>query len=350
MRLGNHVTDRGTGTNPSFPASAPLREPCAPVSEERGLASADIQVACEHTLQSWKGFRDELRELSDAGRFDTQLRSTSTAGRHHTVRDLAIGIGAWPEARTIEVIAAEARAGLIGDFDHDPLTDELRSRYTDQPDAAILAAVDETVDQLERWVDAHAQTSEALLPVRSLLGTLPTITLLHAACYQLAVYAVDIQASGSSRAPMPPAATELKFFGVSALVDVTGAIAARQGVAAAIAARTPDGVAAMRSATTGAWRTVLLDPDTVVDAPSVTASTKTFIEVTTGRIGNIPALMLRRELQLDDIPGLLHVTPVLEGVPGLPGGAALRAATTSVRAMAGIGGRLGRLTHLGRRQ
>jgi hypothetical protein len=98
---------------------------------------------------------------------------------------------------------------------------------------------------------------------------------------------------------------------------------------------------------------VTLDAGAVVDAPSVTASTRTFIEVTTGRIGNIPALMLRRDLVLDDIQGLLHITPVLEGVPGLPGGGALRAATTSVRAMSNlgsnIGGALGRITPWGNR-
>jgi hypothetical protein len=155
---------------------------------------------------------------------------------------------------------------------------------------------------------------------------------------------------------MPPADARLKFAGVTALVDVTGAIAARQGIAAAIAARTPDGVAATRSAViTGSahWRTVTLEAGVVVNAPSVTASTRTFIEVTTGRVGNIPALMLRRDLVLDDVQGLLHITPVLEGVPGLPGGGALRAATTSVRAMSNlgstIGGRLGRIAPWGKK-
>jgi hypothetical protein len=313
-------------------------------------------VTAAESVRSWQQFRDSLHQISAAGRFDTQLRSTSSNGRHHTVRDLAIGIGAWPQARTIPVICSEAAAGLVGDFDQDPLTDELRDRYSDHSDEEILAAVDQSVSDIEHWAEHAAIHADALLPVRSLLGTLPVLTLLHAASYQLAVYAIDIEASSTAQLPMPPADAQLKFAGVAALVDVTGAIAGRQGVSAAIAARTPDGVVATRSAVAsgvGSWRTVTLPAGDVVAAPSVTASTQTFIEVTTGRIGNIPALMLRRDLVLDDLQGLLHITPVLEGVPGLPGGAALRAATSSVRAMSNlgssIGGRLGRMTQWGKK-
>jgi hypothetical protein len=356
MRLAWTVTDRGTGADPSLTGPNPSREPGIPARGEQGLAGRLGALTAAESVRSWQQFRDSLNQISAAGRFDTQLRSTSANGRHHTVRDLAIGIGAWPEARTIPVICHEAAAGLVGDFNQDPLTDELRDRYSDHSDNDILAAVDQSVADIEHWAEHGAIHADALLPVRSLLGTLPVLTLLHAACYQLAVYAIDIEASSTARHPMPAADAQLKFAGVAALVDVTGAIAARQGVSAAIAARTSDGVAATRSHVidgVGAWRTVTLGAGAVVDAPSVTASTQTFIEVTTGRIGNIPALMLRRELVLDDVQGLLHITPVLEGVPGLPGGAALRAATSSVRAMTSLGtnlgGRLGRMSPWGKK-
>jgi hypothetical protein len=349
MRLASGVTSGEQGADSSFPGPNQSREPSLPGSGEQGLASRLAASTAATSVRSWETFRDSLYDLSAAGRFDAQLRSTSAGGRHQTVRDLAIGIGAWPEARTVAVIEQEAADGVVGDFDQDPLTEQLRNLYSGCSDAEILAAVDASVDQLNEWTQNTATTDSAVLPVRSLLGTLPVLTLLHAACYQLAVYALDIESSASNGTPMPAADAQLKFAGVAALVDVTGAIAARHGVAASIAARTPDGVAATRASATNSWRTVTLDAGSLVDAPSVTASTKTFIEVTTGRVSNIPALMLRRELVLDDIPGLLHITPVLEGVPGLPGGTALRAATTSVRAMAGIGGRLSRLTHLGRR-
>ena len=350
MRLADQVTGRGGSADASLTGANPDREPRIPEAGEMGAASR-FTAATTAALESWTSFRSTLGELSASGRFDTRLRSTSSDGRHHTVRDIAIGLGAWPEARTLPDIVDDARAGIVGDFNHDALTDALRARYHDRPDADILAAVDESIAHMTTWSSAPESPNTATLPVRSLLGTLPVLTLLHAASYQLAVYAIDVEASSTRQAPMPVADKAAVYAGVFALVDVTGAIAARQGVGAAIAARTPEGVAVTRASCVDdvySWRTVSLPPGTKVAAPSVTAAAKTFIEVTTGRIGNIPALMVRRDLVLDDIPGLLHITPVLESVPGLPSGGALRAATASVRAMSGIGGRLGRLAHLSR--
>ena len=343
------MTDRGAKTSPSLSASD---EPRTPVAGELGLSSTRPQRMADDTVAAWRTFAGMLYDLAEAGRFDTRLRSTDSDGRHHTVRDIAIGIGTWPEARTVAAMVADAEQGLVGDFDQDPVTDHLRRQYAGTSDDEILAAVDVSVSQVAEFAENHATTPLAVLPVRSLLGTLPVLTLLHAATYQLAVYALDIAAASTSRVPMPAAPDGFDYAGVVALVDVTGAIAARQHVSAAIAARTPDGVVASRAAVidgVGAWHTITLPAGTKVSAPSVTARSHTFIEVTTGRVANIPALIVKRELVLDDVSGLLHITPVLEGVPGLPGGGALRAATASVRTMAGlgsgIGGRLSKLTH-----
>ena len=46
----------------------------------------------------------------------------------------------------------------------------------------------------------------------------------------------------------------------------------------------------------------------------------------------VPALLARRELRLHHVTGLLALAPIVEAVPGLPGGAALRSAVRNVRA------------------
>lgn len=357
------MSDRNRDSQESLSAGD---QPRTPTLGELGLITSDRSHVARQTQWAWQSFAELLGEIAEADNFDTPLRSTDSRGRRQTIRDIAIGIGSWPGARTVTEIVEDAQAGLHGDLDQDSVIEALRAEHRHAPTAEVLAQVTASVAGIERFcadiADAEctaAQVADA--PVRSLLGTLPVLTLLHAATYQLAVYSLDIAAAGPGLPALPKGLTHA---GVEALVDVTGAIAARQQLGAAIAARTPEGVVATRSlgptvdasvgqttaAFPGSWHTVRLPAGASVDAPSVTASSRTFIEVTTGRVGNIPALMLKRELVLDDIPGLLHITPVLEGVPGLPGGAALRTATASVRAVAGIGsGITGRLSRFARR-
>jgi len=72
--------------------------------------------------------------------------------------------------------------------------------------------------------------------VRSVLGPLPLSTLVGAGAYELAVHALDLAPAGA-RAP----STTLLSAGVAALVDTTGALAARCDISAGAACLSPEG-------------------------------------------------------------------------------------------------------------
>jgi hypothetical protein len=193
------------------------------------------------------------------------------------------------------------------------------------------------------------------LETASPLGPLPVLTLLHAVPYRLAVAALDLEPCGARPTD------ELLELGVAALVDTTGALAAREGVTGSITAVMPASTWGF-GADAGAWLCVRLPVDGATadgpgpgegarraDAPeagpSVQAHARVIVDVTAGRTTNLAALWRDRALVTHDVPGLLRLAPVLEQVPGIPGGAALRAAA---RYLGGLGQLLGRLPGLPR--
>jgi hypothetical protein len=64
------------------------------------------------------------------------------------------------------------------------------------------------------------------------------------------------------------------------------------------------------------------------------------LEASAGRINPLKAVVTRR-LKVHGLPGLLGLAPIVETVPGIPGGPALRVAA---KGLASAGGALGRLT------
>jgi hypothetical protein len=67
------------------------------------------------------------------------------------------------------------------------------------------------------------------------------------------------------------------------------------------------------------------------------------LEAASGRINPVPAAATRK-LKVHDIPGLLLLAPIVQKVPGIPGGPILQLAA---RTMGGAGGLLGRLFRRG---
>ena len=84
--------------------------------------------------------------------------------------------------------------------------------------------------------------------------------------------------------------------------------------------------------------------------PTVTASTRAILDITSGRTANVPGLVRSGDLRLHDVPGLLRLAPLVDEVPGIPGAGALRAATTSLGVASSVLGRLGRLRSPGRQE
>ena len=63
------------------------------------------------------------------------------------------------------------------------------------------------------------------------------------------------------------------------------------------------------------------------------------LEAASGRINPVPAVA-RRRLKVHELGGLLELAPIVQAVPGIPGGPILQLAA---RTVGGAGGLLGRL-------
>ena len=156
--------------------------------------------------------------------------------------------------------------------------------------------------------------------VRSVLGPLPLTTLVGAGAYELAVHALDLAPAGAPAAVREPALRRPR-------------VAGRHHRRAGGPLRDLDHRSELRLArgragpsphVPGAW--------TTIELPDVPAGV-----VGGGRPGGgparrlrrpprVPAMLARRELRLHHVAGLLSLAPIVEAVPGLPGGSALRLA------------------------
>ena len=76
-----------------------------------------------------------------------------------------------------------------------------------------------------------------------------------------------------------------------------------------------------------------------VAAAAVEAPADLLLEAASGRINPVPAVA-RRRLKVHEIGGLLKLAPIVQAVPGIPGGPILQLAA---RTVGGAGGMLGRL-------
>jgi hypothetical protein len=279
-------------------------------------------AAASRTLAAW----DAL--IGQAARADL-LRTARAKGR--AGREVLLPLGRWPQTRSLAQVLDDAHAGRTSPaVDLDREEREVVAAQESATDAQVLDALAAARADLAELVDSGAIGEVRALLTATPLGPLPVLTLLHAVAYQLAVAALDLEPCGSA------ADDGLLVAGVVALVDTTGALAARQGVTGSITAVLPTGSWGF-GATGGAWRTVEVE---ALDGPGVTASARVLLDVTSGRALNVPALWQDRSLVTHDLPGLLRLAPVLDQVPGIPGGVALR---TAAKAISGVTGLLGRL-------
>ena len=231
-------------------------------------------------------------------------------------------LGSWPERPVLARLMAQA----AGD---PPGAEPERRDHRADGRAALLAALEEGRSRTAGALDEVAARPElALASVDSALGPLPLLTQVHAMGHELALAAIRCGSGGSEPLPVPEAVAGA---GVAAMVDVVGALACRQGLRVA---------AGVWGGGSGDW-SFRADPDGWrtfpgrADVPGVEGAAATVLGVPAGR-GAVPALLARGELKLHRIGGLMALAPLVEQVPGLPGGALLRRAV-------GMVGLLGRL-------
>ena len=302
-------------------SSAPL----APSEDELGLASWDPADVAGLLLPAWDEF------VATAGEIDLDA-PTRLAG--WSARAVCVHLGSWPGSRSYQRMREEAAAGgepvaanwddrRTATFDQDAHNDALVTSERHAPRELVVAALREARDDVAAHLASGDVGELGSRRVRSVLGPLPLTTPVAASAYELAVHMLDLAPAG---APEPSAA--LLSAGLAALVDTTGGLAARCGLSAAAACLAPEAGWAFAAAD-GAWTTLEL-PDLPGGWPAVQGRAADLLDASAGRRG-VPAMLARRDLRLHQVGGLLALAPIVETVPGLPGGAALGAAVRNLR-------------------
>lgn len=347
-----------------------------------GLATDPLPVQRERILAAWDGF------LAAVAGADLGAPSRLPGWTRH---DVAVHIGDWESATTLDRLVAQARSGtLVPPWDPDAVNARVVAAHRDASRADVLAALQRSRDGVAAWFESSGPASLGRVMVRSVVGPLPLLTVVNAGAYELAVHALDLGAaaaapdrpagpvsgpdraagpvSGSGRAagpvsgpdqpagpvsgldrPAGPARSAesgpdrgasldaLLDAGLAALVDVTGVFAHRRGLRTALTAWTGRGGWQVRTDAAG-WSTTAvtaLPPGAAVEGPVAV-----LLDASAGRRA-VPPLLASRTMKVHSLPDIVRLAPIVDEIPSLPGGPALRAAARWV-------GGTGRLLRLGR--
>jgi len=292
-----------------------------------GLSETDPAELGRVTVACWDAFIEVASAPSTDLSRPSRLRGWSGA-------DTCIHLGAWPDSQPLVGLLASARADGAGtpgspDAGNARLVAAHRAEGAD----GVLAALVRARDGLEDFFAGPLPAELGRHVSSSAVGPLPVLSLVHAGTYELAVHALDLAPCG---APAPDPV--LLDRGLAALMDVTGALAARSGVHTALTAQAP-GTGWQATSGPDGWTTGRTERDAFA-GPGVRGSVADLLDTSAGRT-NLGQLLLTRRLVVQDLPGFMRLAPLLHEVPGLPGGAALRAAVGGL-------GRVTRLLGLGR--
>ena len=250
------------------------------------------------------------------------------AAEHDRLGPLA-DLGSWPERPVLQRLLAQAGGGP-GDGSGDGAP-QPRLDHGGDGREAIRASLAEARDRVAAALEqTAARPGLALTELDSALGPLPLLTQIHAMGHELALAALRLPAAGEPALPGP-----LADAGVAALVDVVGALAHRQGLRARAAVWGPGTTGWQFQADEDGWTTSPCTLTPPPGVPGIEGPAAVVLSVPVGRSA-LPALLTRGDLRLHRIGGLMALAPLVEQVPGLPGGALLRRAV-------GVVGLLGRL-------
>ena len=288
-----------------------------------GLAQTDPTELGRAVVGAWDAF------LAVAGDPATDLSAASRLPGW-SGRDTCIHMGSWDDHVVLVGLLEAARTGGGPESPDAHAVDSgnaaLVASHRDATNAEVIEALQRSRDALAHFfADVPAELTRAR--VRSSVGELPLLSLIHAGCYELAVHALDL---GPCGAPAPSAL--LLDRGLAALLDVTGALSARQDIDITVTAQTDAGGWSFTSDAQG-WNTNPVAPGRF-DGVGVTAAPSTLLEASSGRAA-LPVLLLSRKLSVQNLTGFMRLSPLLSEVPGLPGGAALRAGVGGLSTVTG---------------
>ncbi|HVE62978.1 MAG TPA: maleylpyruvate isomerase N-terminal domain-containing protein [Mycobacteriales bacterium] len=291
----------------------------------RGLSSAPLAPLLDRMARSWQLFV----EVAESADLDAPTRLPGWQAR-----DVVVHLGTWDDRAPLIDAIRSARAGADGaPMDPDTVNAAVIAEHRDASDDEVLDALRRSRDGILA-INRRELATLATAPAMSMLGPLPLAGLVHAGCYELAVHALDLHAAGAV-APDPA----LLDAGLAALIDVTGALAARHGITIAVSAQTP----------TGGWRaeieedqwTTTAVPAGSVAGPAILGTAVDVLDASAGRVG-VPVLLLQRRIVVQDLTQFLRLAPLVEQVPGIPGAALLSRAAATVTGLTGLLSRLRR--------
>jgi len=271
-------------------------------SPPKGLLTGEPGELVRRTVRAWEIFADIAATVDLDG---------PTRSRRRTARQMIIGVGTWHDSRGIAQLAADAHAGATTTESMRSSAERLVRSHQDESDEEVLSCVRRSLEVTRDWLTSDDLHLTGLLTTPSPLGPAPMGTVVHAAAYHLAVTARDLVPAG---APLSP---ELDELGIVALIDATGAVAARTGLTAracAVGRRTEVSC----SISDGGWTMALSEEP---DFPAVIAPEELLVDLAGGRAD---FAAITRQLRFRDARGMLALAPVVDAIPELPGGPLLK--------------------------
>lgn len=288
-----------------------------------GLADTDPDELGREVLQAWDALLEVVRSPGTDLTRPSRLKGWSG-------KDVLVHLGSWPDSQVLDSLLESARSGGHGTAPSpDAGNEALVAAHRDAGPAEVVDALEAARARIARFFDSDEARTYGRLLSRSTVGPLPVASLVHAGTFELAVHALDLAPCG---APAP--APHLLDRGLAALLDVTGHLAASAGIDIELTGQTPAGGWAFTSGPDG-WTTHRTPPGPF-EGVGVRGTAEDLLDAAAGR-SHLPHLLLARRLQVQHLPQWMRLAPLLDDVPGLPGGAALR---TAVGGLSGVAGGL----------
>src|SRR4051812_14062862 len=287
------------------------------------MADAGREQVGQMVLEAWDAFlaRAETVDLT---------RPSRLAGWR--AQEICVHLGCWDDHTAMADLIASARAGGTGTPpDVDAVNARVTAAHRDAGREEVLAALRRNREATEHYLTKEPEELDAA-PTVSVVGRLPLLSVVLGQAYELAVHGLDLADLGA-----PPVPDEVLQSGLAALADVTGALAASCGITGGATLTTPGGGWRFAADPRG-WTVSRVAPGST-SGPAVEAPAAVLLEAASGRINPVPAVA-RRRLKVREVGGLLKLAPIVQAVPGIPGGPILQLAAKTVR---GAGGLLGRL-------
>jgi hypothetical protein len=291
------------------------------------MADAGRDEVADRVLSAWDAFieRAETVDLTRLSRLNGWR-----------AQEICVHLGCWDDHTALADLIASARAGGAGTPpDVDAVNARVTSAHRDASRNDVLAALRRNREATARYL-AEEPVELDTAPAVSVVGRIPLLSVVLGQAYELAVHGLDLVSCGA--APPPP---DVLQSGLAALADVTGGLAASMDITGGVTLATPDGGWAFHSDGDG-W-TVRRVPAGRTDGPAVEAPADLLLDAASGRVNPVPAVALRR-LKVHDVGGLLALAPIVQAVPGIPGGPILQLAA---RTVGGAGGMIGRFFRKG---